>query len=406
MDAPAIVSGETPLFTMAGLIPDSLQSWRNALLDIAGFGMVMGKRLPTIISLRKLGVRMIADPHASPHGVAMQVLGPEEPLVATQLTMSPPSRGWVLVRIMATGVCHADIATSSGRSASPDHPVTPGHEIAGVIETIGEDVTGWRVGDRVAVGWFGGSCGHCHWCRAGKPVHCPDRKVPGISYPGGWADRIAVPTDALARIPDTMDFFTAAPMGCAGVTTFNAVRQAGTPAGGRVAIFGIGGLGHLAVQFASRMGYETIAIARGAERASLVHELGARHYIDSDSTDPGEALRSLGGADHIISTAPTTKPVAGLWRGLNPYGRITLLGVDKGAVSVPVAQLVTKAQTISGHLTGSTVEIEEAMNFAAVNDVTPWVERRPLADANEAVSRLRAGRVRFRIVLDPGAAGD
>ncbi len=349
---------------------------------------------------------MLSDTHISPHSLSMRVTGPGESLVPTDVVISPPEPGWVLVRIMATGVCYADIATASGKSASPDHPVTPGHEVAGVIETLGDGVTGWRVGDRVAVGWFGGSCGHCRWCRSGRPVHCPDRKIPGISYPGGWSERITVPADALARIADGMEFFTAAPMGCAGVTTFNAVRHAGTPNGGRIAIFGIGGLGHLAIQFASRMGYETIAIARGAEREPLARSLGAHHYVDSDAMDPGEALQALGGADQIISTASTTKPVPGLWSGLNPYGRITLLGVDGGEVPVPVAQLVTKAQAICGHRTGSPVEIEEAMNFAAVNGVTPWVERLPLADVNEAVTRLREGHARFRIVLEPGVTGD
>ncbi|MGB3327608.1 MAG: alcohol dehydrogenase catalytic domain-containing protein [Thermomicrobiales bacterium] len=334
--------------------------------------------------------------------LAMSVTAPGAALVATPLRTEAAVPGWVRIRIAASGVCHADLATVAGKSASPEHPVTPGHEIAGVVEALGSEVPGWAIGDRAAVGWFGGSCGHCHWCRSGHPVHRPERKIPGISYRGGWAETITVPASALARIPEGLDFFHAAPMGCAGVTTFNALRHADTPAGGRVAVFGIGGLGHLAVQFAARMGFETIAIARGPEREELARELGAHHYLDANEVDPGKALRLLGGADHIISTASTASAIPALLGGLNPLGRLTMIGVDAGTVAIPAAQVVMKAQTLCGHLTGSADDIEQAMQFAVVNGVTPWVERLPLAEANEAVARLRAGSARFRIVLDPG----
>lgn len=330
--------------------------------------------------------------------VTMRVLTEGGPLAAERAPTSTPERGWVRVAVSASGVCNADIGTSKAQGATL--PVTPGHEVAGVVAELGPGVEGWAVGERVAVGWFGGSCGRCDLCRRGDVVHCADRKIPGLSYPGGWAESITVPADALARVPDGLDLFDAAPLGCAGVTTFNAVRHAAVPAGGRVAIFGLGGLGHLAVQFAAKMGYEVVAIARGAEREALARELGADHYIDSTDAAPGSALRGLGGADLIISTVPTTAPLAELLRGLRVHGRLTIVGVDGGSVDVPAAQLVMNSQILTGHLTGSTVDIEDTMRFAVLNDVRPMIERLPLEAAGEALERLAAGKPRFRIVLD------
>ncbi|MEV0537961.1 alcohol dehydrogenase catalytic domain-containing protein [Kitasatospora sp. NPDC050463] len=303
-------------------------------------------------------------------------------------------------------MCNADIATAAAAGKGSSFPVTPGHEVAGAIAEIGDQVEGWAVGDRVAVGWFGGSCGHCVYCRAGDVVHCAERKVPGLSYPGGWAQSITVPADALARIPDGLDLFDAAPFGCAGVSTFNAVRKAGICAGGRVAVFGIGGLGHLAVQFAAKLGYETIAVARGGDREQLARDLGAHHYIDSDTHAPGAALKELGGADLIVYTASSTAPVDELLTGLNVHGQLTLVGVDAGSVIVPAAQLVMNGHTLTGHLTGSARETEEVMEFAVTNGVRPMVERMPLEKAGEAVTRLRSGAPRFRIVLDTATGGE
>ncbi|MFI7128722.1 alcohol dehydrogenase catalytic domain-containing protein [Nonomuraea sp. NPDC050153] len=332
--------------------------------------------------------------------VTMVVTEPRGPLHPSVATTTPPAGMWVRVAVVASGVCHADIGTAAAAGPNISFPVTPGHEVAGVIAELGDQVEGWAVGDRVAVGWFGGSCGHCVFCRAGDVVHCLDRKVPGLSYPGGWAQSITVPADALARIPDGLDFFDAAPFGCAGVTTFNAVRKAGTPSGGRVAVYGIGGLGHLAVQFAAKLGFETIAIARGGRREKLARELGARHYIDSEAQAPGAALKKLGGADLIVYTASSTAPVDELLTGLNVHGQLTLVGVDAGSVTVPAARLVMNGHTITGHLTGSARETEEAMAFAVTTNVRPMIERMPLRQAGEAVTRLRSGTPRFRIILD------
>lgn len=330
---------------------------------------------------------------------------PGAALLPETVQVEAPAPGWVRIEVVASGVCHADIATSKAEGRH-DLPVTPGHEMAGRISAVGTGVDGWTVGDRVAVGWFGGSCGHCSFCRRGDVVHCPERKVPGLSYPGGWAESVTVPADALARIPDGLDLFHAAPMGCAGVTTFNAVRNAGLPPGSRVAVFGLGGLGHLAVQFASRMGHEVVALARGADREELARSLGAHHYLDSGAAAPGASLQSLGGADLILSTVPSTIGVAELLRGLRVRGTLTVLGVDSGIVGVPVAQLVMNGQYLTGHLTGSPLDTEEAMAFALTNGVRPMVERMPLKDAGEAVARLSAGKPRFRIVLDAGGTDD
>lgn len=336
----------------------------------------------------------------SKSAVTMVVTEPGGALSPSVARTTSPTGTWVRVSVRASGVCNADIATAAATGRGTAFPVTPGHEVAGVIAELGDQVEGWAVGDRVAVGWFGGSCGHCAFCRAGDVVHCAERKVPGLSYPGGWAQSINVPADALARIPDELDLFDAAPFGCAGVTTFNAVRKAGTRAGGRVAVFGVGGLGHLALQFAAKLGYETIAIARGGDREKLARDLGAHHYIDSTAQASGAAMKELGGADLIVCTASSTAPVDELLTGLNVHGQLTLVGVDAGSLTVPAAQLVMNGHTVTGHLTGSARETEEAMEFAVTNNVRPMIERMPLEQAGEAVTRLRSGAPRFRIVLD------
>ncbi len=330
--------------------------------------------------------------------IAMRVDPERGKVVPRVVDPAPPAPGMVTVRVAASGVCFADIGTS--RNTEAEGPVTPGHEVAGEVAEIGAGVEGWRIGDRVAIGWFGGSCGNCAYCRVGDPVHCADRKIPGISYAGGWAERITVPADALARIPDGLDDFDAAPLGCAGVTTFTAIRHAGIPAGGRVAVFGIGGLGHLAVQFAAKMSYEVVAIARGTERETLARELGACHYIDSAATEPGAALHEMGGADLLLSTASATAPLAELVRGLRVHGRLTIIGVDGGTLEVPTAELTMKSIMLTGHLTGSARDVEQTMRFALLNGVRPMIERMPLEQAAEAVERLEAGNARFRIVLD------
>ncbi|MEU3498982.1 alcohol dehydrogenase catalytic domain-containing protein [Kitasatospora cineracea] len=342
----------------------------------------------------------------SEHVSAMTVTEPGGPLRLRRSAAGAPTGTLVRVTVAASGVCHADLATAAATGPGAAFPVVPGHEVAGVVAEVGERVAGRRVGDRVAVGWFGGSCGHCERCRAGDVVHCPEREVPGLSYPGGWAESVTVPADALARVPDGLDLLDAAPFGCAGVAAFNAVRRAGTPAGGRVAVFGIGGLGHLAVQFAAALGYETVAVARGTDREEAARRLGAHHYIDSDAQAPGAALRRLGGADLIVYTASSTAPAGELLTGLNTHGRLTLVGVDAGSLTVPAARLVMNGHTLTGQLTGTPRETEEAMRFAVAHGIRPVAERLPLRRAAEALDRLRSGATRFRVVLDTAHTPD
>ncbi|TQE18555.1 alcohol dehydrogenase [Streptomyces ipomoeae] len=305
--------------------------------------------------------------------------------------------------VRASGICGADAGTVANPSPANGFPITPGHEAAGVIAELGPQVQGWNVGERVAVGWFGGSCGHCSACRAGDVVHCPERQVPGLSYPGGWSSTLTVPASTLARIPEGLSPEEAAPFGCAAVTTFNALRHSGAGPGDRVAVLGIGGLGHLAVQFAAAMGFETVAIGRGEEKRELAEELGARHYIDTERQEPGAALRELGGAGLILSTASSSKPLAELMDGLTPHGRLTVVGFDGSPLQLPLAKLVMGARSVTGHLTGSPADTEQAMRFAVATGVRPRVQTVPLEEAQQALDTQQNGKARFRMVLVPGA---
>lgn len=338
---------------------------------------------------------------ASSSFTAMRVAAPSAGLVAAELELSPPGEAEVLVRVEASGVCRADAFLVGSIEPEGGFPIVPGHEIAGIVAAVGRGVDSVERGERVAIGWFGGSCGCCRACRVGDVVHCPERKTPGVSYLGGWAQFVTVPADAIARIPAGMDFDEAAPFGCAGVTTFNAIRRAGVPVGGRVAVFGLGGLGHLAVQFASALGYETVALARGAERAAHALEMGADRYIDASEEPAAKVLAGLGGADLIVYCASDTAPAGGLIGGLAEYGRLTMVGVDAGDLRVSAAELVMHGHVVTGQLTGSPRDSEDAMRFAVRNGVRAVIEHRSLHDAPTAIDRLLDGAVRFRTVLHP-----
>jgi alcohol dehydrogenase len=264
--------------------------------------------------------------------------------------------------------------------------------VVGIVAETGSDVAGWQPGDRVALGWFGGSCGHCTACRSGDVVHCPERQVPGVSYPGGWSTTVPAPAAALARIPDDLALADAAPFGSAGVTTYNAVRRAPGPAGGRIAVVGVGGLGHLAIRFAAAMGHETVAIGRGPAKSDDARALGAHHYIDSTRQDPGTALRELGGAHLILSTASSSTVLPGLVEGLCPHGILMVVGFDGSPFPVDLGRLVPHARSVTGHLTGSPVDTEHAMQFAMANDIRPWIETIPLNDVAEALRTQQDGR--------------
>ncbi|GGN00694.1 alcohol dehydrogenase catalytic domain-containing protein [Streptomyces fuscichromogenes] len=343
------------------------------------------------------------SPNAHHRHRAAQVAESGASVRVVPVAARPPSVGEVRIDVEATGICGADIGTVRNPAPAAGFPVTPGHEAAGVIAELGPGVRGWDVGERVAVGWFGGSCGHCSACRTGDVVHCPERKIPGMSYPGGWSSTLTVPAAALARIPEGLSAAEAAPFGCAGVTTFNALRHSGAGPGDLVAVLGIGGLGHLAVQFAAAMGFETVAIGRGEQKRKLAEELGARHYLDTERQEPAAALRQLGGARLILSTAASSKPLAELVDGLAPHGRLTVVGFDGTPLQLPLAKLVMDARSVTGHLTGSPADTEQAMRFAIATGVRPRVQTVPLEEAQQALDTQQEGKARFRMVLVPGA---
>ena len=310
-----------------------------------------------------------------------------------------PGSGEAQVRVHACGICHSDAIARFGGFPGMQHPLVPGHEIAGEIAALGEGVKGWRVGQRVGVGWFGGSCGYCEWCRSGHMIHCENTVIPGITADGGYADYVTVRASALAAIPDDLPAIEAAPLMCAGVTTFNALRHAGVRAGDRVAVLGIGGLGHLGVQFSVRMGLETVAIARGADKGPLAERLGAHHYVDSTAEDPSEALLRLGGADVILSTVTSSDAMVATFGGLRPRGRLIVLGAAMEPLNIPAAALIGKAQSIVGHPSGTSRDSEDTLAFSALTGVQPMIETVPLESAAEAFDKMMSGGARFRMVL-------
>jgi D-arabinose 1-dehydrogenase-like Zn-dependent alcohol dehydrogenase len=314
-----------------------------------------------------------------------------------------PGFGEALVRVHACGVCHSDSFAKNGGYPGVSHPLVPGHEIAGVIESLGDGVQGWEVGQRVGVGWFGGNCGYCEWCRRGWLIDCENMGIPGITMDGGYADYVVVRANAMASMPDDLASDEAAPLLCAGITTFNALRQSGAPAGGRVAVLGVGGLGHLGVQFAAKLGFETVAIARGTAKESLARDLGAHHYIDSTAGDPGQALMALGGADVILSTVTSSDAMAAVFGGLRPRGTLLVVGASMDPIAVPAAALIGGAKSISGHASGTARDSEDTLDFSVLSGVRPMIETVPLERAAEAYEKMMSGDARFRMVITTGA---
>lgn len=296
----------------------------------------------------------------------VQVKGPAEGLELVERQLSGPARGEVLVRVEACGVCHSDSFTVEGGYPGIDYPRVPGHEIAGRIEAVGEDVVPWEIGQRVGVGWFGGSCGHCDPCRRGDQISCVNGQVPGIAYDGGYADHVVVPKDALASIPDELSAEDTAPLMCAGITTFNALRDSGARPGDLVAILGIGGLGHLGVQFARRMGFETVAIARGTDKQTQAEALGAHHYIDSTKGDVAQALQALGGAATILATVTSPDAMSAAVGGLRPRGRMVVVGASADPMQIPPFALIPGSTAVVGHASGTSKDSEDTLRFSAL----------------------------------------
>ena len=330
-----------------------------------------------------------------------QVAAPDGRLEVVEREMPQPGPGHVRIAVEACGVCHSDVFFVNALVPGVRFPVVPGHEIAGRIEEIGEGTySGWQVGERVAVGWFGGSCHHCTPCRQGDYIVCENLKVPGWAYDGGYAEAVIAPADALARIPDALAATDAAPLGCAGVTTYNGLRRSSARPGDLVAVLGIGGLGHLGVKYAAAMGFETVAIARGAEKAEFAKQLGAHHYIDSTADTPvADALQSLGGAKVVLATAAKSDAIAATLDGLRPRGELVVIGADAEPLGISPNQLLMKARIIRGHPSGTAQDVEDTMAFSALHGIRPTVEIAPLDQADEAYRKMLSGAARFRMVL-------
>jgi D-arabinose 1-dehydrogenase-like Zn-dependent alcohol dehydrogenase len=310
-----------------------------------------------------------------------------------------PAAAQVRIRVRACGVCHSDVLTKDGSLPGIQYPRVPGHEVAGVIDALGSGVSGWRVGQRVGVGWHGGHDRTCRSCRRGDFINCPNLKIPGISYDGGYEQFMVAPVEALAAIPDGLSDVEAAPLLCAGVTTYNPLRHSGAMPGDLVAVHGLGGLGHLGVQFASKSGYRVAAIGRGADKMGLAIKLGANEYIDGDATNPAEELQRMGGAQVILATAPSSKAMSQLVDGLAPNGTLMVLGADFGQLEVAPFKLIRPMRNIRGWASGTSVDSEDTMRFAALTGVRPMVETYPLERAAEAYERMMSGKARFRCVI-------
>lgn len=330
---------------------------------------------------------------------AVHVAAAGQPLTLTDVETTSPPRDHVRIAVAACGVCGTDHGIVNGGFPGLQWPVTPGHEAAGTIAELGDGVEDFAVGDRVAVGWFGGNCNRCAPCRKGQFMQCERLQVPSWHYPGGYAESLTAPATALARIPEGLSFAEAAPMGCAGVTTFNGLRSTRAKAGDLVAVLGIGGLGHLGVQFARAMGFETVAIARGAGKAADAKELGAHHYIDSNASDVAEELKKLGGAAVVLATAANSVAMAATVDGLGPQGELVIIGVTPEHLPVSPLQLINAGLSITGHPSGTSRDVEETMHFALQTGVRAVIEERPLTEAAEAYQAMDTGKARYRMVL-------
>jgi D-arabinose 1-dehydrogenase-like Zn-dependent alcohol dehydrogenase len=301
--------------------------------------------------------------------------------------------------VQACGVCHSDVFTKEGAWPGIQYPRVPGHEVAGIIDELGDGVSEWRKGQRVGVGWHGGHDGTCLQCRRGDFRNCQNLKIPGISYDGGYQQFMVAPAEALVAMPESLGAAEAAPLLCAGITMYNALRHSGAMPGDLVAVLGIGGLGHLGIQFANKFGYKVAAIGRGSENAALAKKLGASVYLDSKSTNAAEALQKLGGAQVILATAPSSKAMSEVFDGLGPNGKLMVIGVAIDPIEVTPVQLVTGSRAIQGWASGTSADEEDTLRFAELSGVRPMIETYPLEKAAEGYARMISGKAQFRVVL-------
>jgi 2-desacetyl-2-hydroxyethyl bacteriochlorophyllide A dehydrogenase len=313
-----------------------------------------------------------------------------------------PGRAQVRIKVEACGVCHSDAVVKESGFPGLQYPRIPGHEIAGRIDAVGSDVTQWKPGQRVGVGWHGGHCFTCEPCRRGHFILCQFAKITGISFDGGYAEYVVVPAEAVAAMPDDLPPDEAAPLLCAGITVYNSLRNSGARAGDLVAVQGIGGLGHLGIQCARQMGFHTVAIGRGGDKEALAKKLGAHNYIDTGAAAPGAALQTLGGARVILATAPDSKAISSLVDGLAPDGKMVIVGAAAEPLTITPLQLMFARRTIVGWPSGSAIDSEDTLQFSSLTGVRPMIERYPLEKAAEAYDQMINGRARFRVVLTMG----
>jgi D-arabinose 1-dehydrogenase-like Zn-dependent alcohol dehydrogenase len=334
---------------------------------------------------------------------AVQVPHGGGPFEIVEREIPEPKPGWVRIKVEACGVCHSDSFVKEGLWPGLQYPRVPGHEIIGVVDAIGSGVAGWKSGQRVGIGWHGGNCGYCDNCRRGDFFACQiNLLTTGISFDGGYAEYVVAPAEALAAAPDDISAIDGAPLMCAGVTTFNALRNSGASPGDLVAVLGIGGLGHLGVQFAAKMGFETVAIARGKDKEAFARQLGAFHYIDSQASDPAAELNKLGGAKAVIATVTNSDAMTAVLGGLAANGVLMVIGAG-GPLSVDPILLIGGRRSVKGWYSGVAIDSQDTLNFSASSGVHSMNEIFPLDRAAEAYDRMMSGKARFRVVLQIGA---
>jgi D-arabinose 1-dehydrogenase-like Zn-dependent alcohol dehydrogenase len=331
--------------------------------------------------------------------IAAEVPKPGTAFSVVERQIPKPGAGQVRIKVQACGVCHSDVLTKEGGLAGIQYPRVPGHEVVGIIDEVGTNVSEWKKGQRVGVGWHGGQDNTCLQCRRGDFANCRNLKVTGISYDGGYQQYMVAPIEALASVPESLSDAEAAPLLCAGITTFNALRHSGALPSDLVAVQGIGGLGHLGIQFANKCGYRVAAIGRGPENEAFARKLGAHVYIDSKATNAAQELQKLGGAKTILATAPSSKAMSELIDGLGPNGKLMVIGAGSDPIEATPIQLIFGVRAIQGWASGIPTDSEDTLRFAEMTGVRPMIETYPLERAAEAYDRMMSGKAQFRVVL-------
>ena len=334
---------------------------------------------------------------------AVQISKPGGNFEVVERPIPEPGRGQVRIKVEACGICHSDALVKEGHWPGIQYPRVPGHEIAGRIDKVAADVTQWKAGQRVGVGWHGGHCFQCEPCRRGDFINCKFQKVTAIHFDGGYAEYMIAPAEAVALIPEDLPADEAAPLLCAGITDYNALRNSGAHAGDLVAVQGIGGLGHLGIQYARQMGFHTVAVGRGADKQALARKLGAHEYIDTSAGVPAEALQKLGGALVVLATAPDSKSMSALIDGLGPNGTLMVVGAGFESLTVTPLQLISGSKTVRGWASGTARDSQDTLEFSALSGVRPMIERYPLEKAADAYNQMITGKARFRVVLTMGS---